>query len=233
MALFKKEFLVSTRNSKGILWFIFLFLIWLIQVAVNVVSRYNIQKYQTDISPQSIILQTTQFIIALYFICAFTLRFAFPSFSVEKKTAWILASAPLNFKKIFFSKYIFYTVFLVTVGLLMSSIDVRILHLTFIHATYSMVLFITTVVAIVTLGLTLGAAFPSLDSDDPEIISTSMPGLFFTALALLYGAMSAGILYLVLTYGIIYPVILFTLTTTILIGIALLQIPKIVKGRAF
>lgn len=194
-ALFKKEALVSIRNYKGLMWFVFLFIIWLLQVGTNVALHSNIVRYETDITEKAAILQSLQFIIALFFIAAFSLRFVFPSFSVEKKTAWILESAPLTFKKIFLSKYLFYTATFLAIGLLMEYINILILKISFVHATYSMFLFISSIVFIITLALLLGAFFPSQDTDDPEAISTSMPGLIFTALSLLYGAFNAYILY--------------------------------------
>ncbi len=112
-ALFQKEALTLTRNPKGMLWFLFLSFIWLAQVGTSLILSKNIQTQQLDMSQKSAMLQSLQFIVAIYFICAFTLRFVFPSFSLEKKTAWILASAPLNFKKIFFGKHLFFSLFFV------------------------------------------------------------------------------------------------------------------------
>lgn len=233
MVLFKKEVLISSRNFKGVLWFLFLLFIWLMQIGANVILNHNIQRYQPDISQKMVTLQVLQYIIAIYFICSFTLRFVFPSFSTEKKTAWILGSAPLSFTRIFFSKYLFYTSFFVAVGVLMNSINNSILNIPFTHAFYSMILFVSVIIFIVTLGLALGALFPSTKTDDPEVISTSMPGLFFTALALIYGAVSDWILYITLTQRNIVWLSLFVLVTFVLVGILLLKIPRLVKNRAF
>jgi hypothetical protein len=227
--LFKKEALVTSRNMKGVLWFLFLTSIWLAQVAINMILSTNIGRYQTDVSEKLAVFQALQFIIAVYFICAFTLRFVFPSFSTEKKTAWILGSAPISFTKIFYSKYLFYTLFFVFIGSVMGYVNVTILNLAFTYALLSMSLFITTVIFIVTLGLSLGALFPSTETDDPEAISTSMPGLFFTALSLIYGGISALILYITLIKGVVPVLVLFEVVTLIFVGIMLLKTPSIVK----
>lgn len=199
IALFKKELLVAMRNYRGILWFAFLFAIWFAQIAANVALNKNVILYQTDLSPKMIALQVLQFTVAIYFICSFTLRFVFPSFSVEKKTAWILGSAPLSFRKIFFGKYLFFVSFFLLLGGIMGYVGATALQISVTYALYLIALFIAVVMFIVTLGLTLGALFPSTESDDPESISTSMPGLSFTALSLLYGGLSAWLLYLALT----------------------------------
>ena len=150
-------------------------------------------------------------------MCAFALRFVFPSFSVEKKTLWILESAPLTFRKIFLSKYAFYTSLFLVVGLLMEYINILILRVSFISASYSLFLFISAIIFIITLALSMGAIFPSQDSDDPEAVSTSMSGLFFTALSLLYGAISTFILYKVLLgSSTVELVVLVSLTLSLL-----------------
>lgn len=231
VALFKKEALISSRNFKGILWFLFLFSIWFMQVLTNVLLGKNIRIHQPDISTRLAVLQSLQFIIALYFMAAFTLRFVFPSFSVEKKTSWILASAPLSFRKIFFGKYLFYTSFFVIVGVLMSYININVLNLSFTHAFYSILLLVSNIIFIVTLGLSLGAIFPNSETDDPEVISTSMPGLFFTALSLIYGALSAFTLYITLITKDVSWLLVLVVTTLILVGIALLKVPNYVEKR--
>jgi hypothetical protein len=94
-------------------------------------------------------------------------------------------------------------------------------------------LFVSAVIFIVTLGLSLGALFPSLESDDPEVISTSMSGLFCTALSLIYGALSALVLYVTVTQEMVVLLLGFVLMTYIAIGILLLKVPSLVKNRAF
>lgn len=236
MALFKKELLISSRNWKGILWFSFLSLLWILQIGANILFGNNLQKYDAfgDLGAERIInLQIFQYIIAIYFISSFTLRFVFPSFSVERKASWILGSAPLSFRKIFFGKYLFYTIFFVLVGICMNVVSNNVLHLSFTHATYSMLLFVSTVIFIVTLGMTLGAVFPNTETDDAEAITTSMPGLFFTAIALLFGALSDAVLYFTLTEKTVTPILLFIAVTFLLVIFFLLKTPRWSKYRAY
>lgn len=229
--LFKKEMLISSRNLKGVLWFFFLISVWFMQLAANILLNHNVQKYQDDINPRMVSLQMIQYIIAIYFISAFTLRFVFPSFSTERKTKWILGSAPVSFIKIFFSKYFFYTTFFIILGVVMNYINSFALHLTATHTVYLMILFVTVITFIVTFGLTLGALFPSTETDDPEVISTSMPGLFFTAIALIYGGISDGVLYLTLTQNNSLWLILFVLFTIFVIILTLLKVPQFIATR--
>lgn len=231
LALFKKEALISSRNFKGILWLLFLFGIWFAQIATNVILGHNVSRYAADISNRAILLDAIQFIIALYFISSFALRFVFPSFSMEKKTSWILGSAPLSFTKIFTGKYLFYTSSFITIGLLMSSVNAGVLSLSLVSASYTAVLFIITTVTIVTCGLSLGALFPNTETDDPEVISTSMPGLFFTAFSLIYGTVSAWILYTSIQSSSLFPTLFFIVASALVSIIVLLGTPAIVRTR--
>lgn len=231
LALFKKEALISSRNFKGVLWFLFLFLIWIAQVFTNMIISHNAQKYQLDLSQRTAIFESLQFIIAIYFMSSFVLRFVFPSFSMEKKTAWILKSAPISFHKIFFGKYLFYSSFFVGLGIFMSSITTNVLNLPLGNALYSTILFISTTICIVALGLSLGAIFPNTETDDPEAISTSMPGLFFTAIALMYGALGAFILYTSLLQATFVWLEVFLMVTIIVIILLLVKTPRLVLWR--
>ena len=113
----------------------------------------------------------------------------------------------------------------------MSYINISILNVPFTHAFYSILLFISVVIFIVTLGLSLGALFPNSETDDPEVISTSMPGLFFTAFALLYGALSDFMLYLTLTKGFVSLLLLFSVFTLLISMILLAKTPELVKNK--
>ena len=231
-ALFKKEFLISSRNWKGLLWFFFLMFIWLMQIVANLVLGQNIRKHEYDIVEKIVSLQLIQYIVAIYFMSSFALRFVFPSFSAEKKMSWVANSAPISFKKIFFGKYLFYTTAFLCLGIFMNYVNGLVLHLPFTHLFFSTVLFIVAIIFIIALALSLGAIFPSTETDDPEATSTSMPGLLFTAFALMYGALSDVVLYFTLTSSNFMYFISYTTLTVIFVAILLIYTPKIVKNRA-
>jgi hypothetical protein len=224
--LFKKELLISTRNLKDVMWFLFLLFIWLLQIGANLVLENNVYRHTADISQKIILLQTIQFIIAVYFISAFTLRFVFPSFSIERKTSWILGTAPINFLRVFFGKYFFFTAFFIGVGILMSYLNSLILGVTLAQGLYSVGLLIFAILFVETLGLFLGATFPNTETDDPEVISTSMPGLFFTGIALIYGAMAAWVLRTTLNTSEPTMALFFIVCTIGAVGVLLSVLPR-------
>jgi hypothetical protein len=73
----------------------------------------------------------------------------------------------------------------------------------------------------------MGALFPSNETDDPETISTSMPGLFFTALSLIYGALCSFILYTTMRTTLLDPLLLCILITAGTVILMLIQVPKL------
>ncbi len=227
--LFKKEMLSTSRNFKGVLWFVFLLTIWFLQIGTNTVLGFNIGRHQSDITLKIAILQSLQFIIAIYFICSFSLRFVFPAFSVEKRTAWILGSAPLNFRKIFFGKYFFYVTSFTILGASMSYVTISVINIPLVYSIYTIASFVIATISIVTLALSFGVIFPNNESDDPEVITTSMSGLFFTAFSLVYGALIAWALYTVLSSGNSVPLIGLLLLSIISTFLLLQQTPYLVK----
>lgn len=229
MVLFKKELLVSSRNLRGILWFLFLFLIWILQIGTSVLLDNNVRRHEADISTKVALAQAIQFVIAIYFIASFALRFAFPSFSVEKKTSWILHTAPISFRKIFYGKYAFYVVVFSVLGSIMSTISTEALGMSPMLAFYSSLLLTTVILFVVTLAISLGALFPNTETDDPEVITTSMPGLFFTALALLYGTLSGWILYMTVLDLTPLTLPLFVLITCLMSVLLLVATPKLAR----
>jgi Zn-dependent protease with chaperone function len=75
---------------------------------------------------------------------------------------------------------------------------------------------------LVTFGLGLGAIFPNFDSDDPEVISTSLPGLAFIFGSLFYGGVGAYLFYGFLMGNATIGALVGFDALTILLGIAIL-----------
>jgi hypothetical protein len=228
LVVFKKELLVFTRNTKGILWLLFLMLIWVAEIALTKSVGGTAHRYGESIIDKTHILQTFQFGVILYFICSFTLRFVFPSFSMEKKTSWILKSSPSNIKTLFFGKYAFFVTAFLFLGIIMMETSMMLLRLPLQASLITLLLFISTLFLIITFGLCLGVLFPIEDSDDPEIISTSMPGLLFTGISLAYVALGSLALYQYIHYHVIaYSIVLFLLSSIVTLLLLRFTVPKL------
>ncbi len=217
-ALLRKEIITFFRNTKGMTWFGFFCLIWLLQSGSTFILNHQLSERPTTI-PYIVI--TLQIAAAIYFVNMFVLRFAFPSFSIEQKMRWVIESAPLNATHVFLARIGFYIPLLVLLGLLFSLLNTFTTTLTssqhlFVLGT------ICLVSATVTLyGLALGALFPNFETDDPEVLSTSLPGLTFIFTSVLYGGFAAAAMRYSLVSGEYALLMLFLFSSALIILVSL------------
>ena len=230
-ALFRKELLVNRRENRGLLWFVFLLFIWLMQLAVNSVLANNIKNYQLDPELGLAILPVLQFVTAIFFSAAFVLRFVFPAFSTESRTAWILGTAPLDFKKVFWAKYIFYAPILSLINTVFAYFGLAGLPLNVNFTLLAIILFLVSVFFITGLGLSLGAIFPNLETDDPAVISTTLPGLGLIFLSLIYGAAGGWIIYATFTTASLLPLSLYIILSILITVFLIISVPKYIKNK--
>lgn len=213
-SIFEKEALMLYRNPTNALWFCFVLLLWLIQTSLNFYIRRTVGAAGVHEGFPTAI-EAFQIAAAVFFVTAFVLRFAFPSFSTERKTAWVLASAPIRMRTLFWSKLLFYGSVFTILAVVLGMVNTTLVPIP-IHALIAFLSFIgVSVFAVTALGLSLGAFFPNFETDDPEAISTSLPGLFFTIGALGYGIAGAALFNVFLKTDVMTPVIVFELVSCI------------------
>lgn len=209
-----KELLVVWRDKRNILWFLIVIGLWLAQTAVawrvtaNTIATYG----KVEAIPNfiyAIILA-----IALYFISALSLRFVFPTFSAERKVAWILGVAPISLWNIAVGKLLIYTGIFLFLGSPILIANFVILGLGFFPALLYWIVFSLSVILIVLLAIFLSVKYPNRFSSDPETLSTTLPGLAFTSLAIGGSIIIANIMYLVLS-NVDLVILLVLLITTL------------------
>ncbi len=232
-SLAAKEALVTMRNGRGLIWFAFLFFVWLAQTGVNIVLARNIARYQVDIGGLAGMAQVLQLVTAAYFTSAFVLRFVFPAFSSERRTAWILASAPVNFRKVFWAKLSFYLPALVIIGLAAGYTNLIFLHLPLADAGLTLILFLSAIIFIISLGYSLGALFPNFSTDDPSVLSTTLPGLAFIFGSLFYGFWGGFLLFRALPGHVFSSIFIYCALSLIMSLVLLLLAASKVGKRDF
>ncbi len=193
--IFKKELLTGVRSPRDSFWFIFLMMLLFIQVgAINLLGRYVELGNGGDMA----VTGPTPFLqigMILFLISSFVLRFVFPSFSQEGETSWIIGSAPIDLKTVFRAKSRFYVILLSLVGLLALSIYLLAFSLSTILMAGLVVTALVGVVTLTMIGLSLGTAFPNFTTNDPHKLSTSVPGIAFTLMAVAYSMIGSYLLY--------------------------------------
>ena len=208
-----KELLLIWRDKKNLFWFMMVIGLWLAQTAVSLRVTSNASNYGDGYNFPNFIYALI-LAIGLYFISALTLRFVFPTFSSERKVAWILGVAPISPWNIAVSKLLIYTCIFVFLGSPILIANFVILGFAFFPALLYWIVFSLSVILIVLLAIYLSVAYPNRFSSDPETLSTTLPGLAFTSLALGGSIIIANIMYLVLS-NVDLVVLLVLLITTL------------------
>jgi ABC-2 type transport system permease protein len=189
---------------------------------LNILLGDNIAKHAADAVFSLQTIEALQYLTVVFFVSAFVLRFAFPSFSTEMKTAWIIGSAPVEYKKIFWAKFFFYSMIFVIIGLGVGWLNLSVLKLPVNVGALLFFYFFLAIMFVSVLGLALGAIYPNFETDDPQVLSTSLPGLGFIVASLLYGGLGAWLIYRSISFGLnLY--VLGYITISVLIMLWLLR----------
>jgi Putative ATP-binding cassette len=197
-ALFEKEMIVNFRSIRDSLWVLFILSLWILQTALNIFLRKNSAEYGTSGASIVVSIQSLQAATTMFFTSTFALRFALPSFSSDRRMAWIMGTAPIAPRQIFFSKLVFYTIIFLILGVGLGIVNASILGISLLQEGTFLLLLTAMIACVTTFGLSIGALFPDTESDDPERVSTSLPGLGFTFISLAYGGLGTWFYYLFL-----------------------------------
>jgi hypothetical protein len=194
-----KELLLIWRYKKNLLWLLIVIALWGAQTAVswrvtsNAATAYGVVEVIPNFVYPLILA------IGLYFISALSLRFVFPTFSSERKVAWILGVAPISLWNIAVGKLLIYAGLFTLIGSPLLIANFVLLNFEFFPAVIYWLVFGLSVILIVLLAIFLSVRYPNRFSSDPETLSTTLPGLAFTSLALGGSLIISNIMYLALT----------------------------------
>ena len=194
-----KELLLIWRDKKNLLWLLIVIALWGAQTAVswrvtsNAATAYGVVEVIPNFVYPLILA------IGLYFISALSLRFVFPTFSSERKVAWILGVAPISLWNIAVGKLLIYAGLFTLIGSPLLIANFVLLNFEFFPAVIYWLVFGLSVILIVLLAIFLSVRYPNRFSSDPETLSTTLPGLAFTSLALGGSLIISNIMYLALT----------------------------------
>jgi len=208
-----KELLLIWRDKKNIFWLLSVIGLWLAQTAVSWRVNANAVNYGENYTFPDFIYALI-LAIGLYFISALTLRFVFPTFSAERKVSWILGVAPISTWNIAVGKLFIYTGLFLFIGSPILIANFIILNFAFFPALLYWIVFSLSVILIILLAILLSVKYPNRFSSDPETLSTTLPGLAFTTIAIGGSIIIANIMYLVLS-NVDLVILLVLLITTL------------------
>lgn len=193
-----KEILLIWRDKKNMFWLLIVIALWLAQTAVSWRVMQNSASYGAVEKIPNFVFAIV-LAIGLYFISALSLRFVFPTFSAERKVAWILGVAPISLWNIAVGKLLIYTGIFLLLGSPILITNLMVLGMTSFPIILYWLVFSLSIVLIVLLAIFLSVKYPNRFSSDPESLSTTLPGLAFTSLALGGSLIISNIMYLVLS----------------------------------
>lgn len=201
VSLIRKEALALFRNIGNQLWGLFLLLLWLITVVFDSFMRAEASGETFFGIPAVEFIQIFQLLVSVYFVAALSVRFVFPSFSLEKEQAWSLLSAPVSLVKLFWAKASFFAGVLALLSAVVAGLHIVLLQISGLQALIFVVLSVVAAVTVAVMGLALGAVFPNFQTTNPDVLATTLPGLSYVLLSLVYGSVASLTLYYVFSTG--------------------------------
>ncbi len=124
--------------------------------------------------------------LAGFVIAAIAVRFVFPAVSLEGKTFWVLKSAPVPLRRLWWSKFWVGLLPLLFLGELLVSVTNYFLSVsTFMMVLSAITLFFTTF-GIVALGMAVGVAYPNFTAEHSAKIAASFGGVLYMVLCVFF-----------------------------------------------
>lgn len=181
-SFFERELLYLVRKPAEAIQGSFVFL--MSAVYIFVISKIHFVKIAPPIWFSWIL--SFSFGILGYILTTLGIRYAFPTFSQERKSAWASFVTPVSRKGIFWAKLVFFATAITLVAEILGLISSSLLKLnseTLVGLQISLLL-VSLGVTVVTLGL--GTAFPNFHEETSEAASTSLAGIMATLICLFY-----------------------------------------------
>ncbi len=124
--------------------------------------------------------------LAGFVLAALSVRFLFPSVSMEGRSFWIIRTLPLSFRTLLWCKYlIYFPPFLLFTQMLVFFSN-RILQVPDFFLYLSMLNILAVAFALTGLAIGIGALMPSFKSDHPSRIAVGPGGVLYMLLSFLY-----------------------------------------------
>lgn len=122
--------------------------------------------------------------LAGFVVAAVAVRFVFPSFSLEGKAFWIVKTAPLTLRRLWWAKYWVNAVPLLILGEVLVVATNTYLGVTPFMMWLSAGTLFLMIFTVVALGLAVGAAYPRFDADNAAQVAAGMGGLIYMVLCM-------------------------------------------------
>lgn len=121
-----------------------------------------------------------------FVLAALGLRFTFPSISLEGRSWWVLASAPVTAGQVMRQKTLFSAVPMLSLALILGAATNRLLHADPFVSSVSLTALLVVAAALCAMGVGFGALFPMFHVENIHQVESSLGGFVYMASALFY-----------------------------------------------
>ena len=132
--------------------------------------------------------------LAGFIISALTVRFVFPTTSLEGDAYWIIFSSPLSVKKFLWGKFIVFVIPIIFLGELLIVSSNFILRADYFFMMLSSITMLVISLTLTAMGVGLGAIYPRFKHENSTEIAGSFGGVIYMISSLIYVGMTAVIL---------------------------------------
>ncbi len=207
--------------------------------AILVIYLYNIRMLPLAGDARASIVAYAKQAMAGFVVAAICLRIAYPAVSAEGRAFRIVQSAPVSYRRFLFVKVIVYSVPLIFVSLLLTAFANAVLGARPTLWVFTLIAASVMALALVCLGIGLGAVMPNFSAESPIQVGLSLGGFAYMALSLLYvGALMVLMARPVMRYvfwrifGADHALsIVLPLTASVLLSAAMIVVPLLAGER--
>lgn len=161
----------------------------LLLAALVVVYLLNIKNLAIQLPYVRWVVSFINLGLAGFVISALSVRFLFPSVSMEGRSFWIVRTLPVSFRRILWCKYlIFFPPFLLFAQMLVFFSN-RILEVPSFFVMISAANILAACFALTGMAIGIGALMPSFKSDNPSQIAVGPGGVLYMLLSFIYLAL--------------------------------------------
>jgi len=168
-SLFRKEATMFLRDPAQT--FHLLLIVSLMGVFILSIGGKSTEMYRSLNPEVQALIYLVFFLFNSFFISSLALRFVFPHYSLEGKTFWKIRSAPVNYKKVYIYRFLFYLGFM----LLLSEMLTVFSHVMFAVSLklFSAVVSCMITVTVVSVNYGFGTYFANFEEKNPIRIASS------------------------------------------------------------
>ncbi|MCX7905375.1 MAG: hypothetical protein N2446_01575 [Elusimicrobiales bacterium] len=154
--------------------------------ALSMVYVFSIRNIPIDGQDAKNFIAFVNIIISGFVVSALSLRFVFPSVSLEDGNVWIIKTLPIKAYTFLYSKLVFYFFYILIFNLILVGLSGHYLGIDKLIFSFSIFVSVIMSFFICCLAISMGAIFPDFNIENIHYVESSYGGFLFMTLSVLY-----------------------------------------------